>query len=61
MRSDLVTEFDVRSEVLIRELLARETPGVAIVAEEQGGTASDLTCTSSTSWKSSRAPEGVFR
>lgn len=42
-RSDLVTEFDLRSEALIRERLARETPGMAIVAEEQGGIASGLT------------------
>ncbi len=38
-RRDLVTEYDLRSEALIRERLARETPGIAIVAEEQGGTA----------------------
>jgi myo-inositol-1(or 4)-monophosphatase len=42
-RSDLVTEFDLRSELLIRERLSRETPDVAIVGEEQGGTASGLT------------------
>lgn len=42
-RSDLVTEFDLRSERRIRELLARETPDVAIVGEEQGGSASALT------------------
>jgi myo-inositol-1(or 4)-monophosphatase len=42
-RSDLVTEYDVRSETLIRERLARDTPGVAIVGEEQGGTARGLT------------------
>ncbi|HVU03210.1 MAG TPA: inositol monophosphatase family protein [Polyangiaceae bacterium] len=42
-RWDLVTEFDVKSERRIRELLLRETPEVAIVAEEGGGTASGLT------------------
>lgn len=41
--SDLVTEFDTRSEALIRERLGHETPNVAIVAEEQGGHASGLT------------------
>jgi myo-inositol-1(or 4)-monophosphatase len=40
---DLVTEFDTRSEMLIRERLTRETPGVAIVGEEGGGTASGVT------------------
>ena len=42
-RSDLVTEFDVRSEILIRERLGHETPDIPIVAEEQGGTAKGLT------------------
>jgi len=42
-RSDLVTEFDLRSEARIREFLGRETPDAAIVAEETGGTASGLT------------------
>jgi len=42
-RNDLVTEFDVRSESLIRERLARETPDMPIVAEEQGGMAGGLT------------------
>jgi myo-inositol-1(or 4)-monophosphatase len=42
-RSDLVTEYDTRSEALIRSRLERETPGVTIVAEEQGGLASGLT------------------
>lgn len=42
-RSDLVTEFDVRSEVLIREQLAARTPHLPIVGEEQGGTARGLT------------------
>jgi myo-inositol-1(or 4)-monophosphatase len=41
--TDLVTEYDTRSETLIRERLERETPGVSIVAEEQGGVASGLT------------------
>jgi myo-inositol-1(or 4)-monophosphatase len=38
---DLVTEFDVASEELIRDRLARETPHIAFVAEESGGTAGD--------------------
>jgi myo-inositol-1(or 4)-monophosphatase len=42
-RSDLVTEYDVRSEAQIRERLARETPDIPVVAEEQGGTARGLT------------------
>jgi myo-inositol-1(or 4)-monophosphatase len=42
-RSDLVTLYDLRSEALIRERLSRETPDVAIVAEEGGGTARGLT------------------
>jgi myo-inositol-1(or 4)-monophosphatase len=42
-RSDLVTVYDTRSEALIRRRLALETPGVSIVAEEQGGEASGLT------------------
>jgi myo-inositol-1(or 4)-monophosphatase len=42
-RYDLVTEYDVRSEALIRERLARETPGIGVVGEEQGGTRRGLT------------------
>jgi len=42
-RSDLVTEYDLRSEAFIREELARLSPGVALVGEEQGGTAHGLT------------------
>jgi myo-inositol-1(or 4)-monophosphatase len=41
--TDLVTEFDIRCEALIRERLALQTPGVAIVGEEQGGTPDGLT------------------
>jgi myo-inositol-1(or 4)-monophosphatase len=37
-RADLVTEFDLASERLIRKRLAERTPEIAIVAEEQGGT-----------------------
>lgn len=37
-RADLVTEFDLASERLIRQRLAERTPEIAIVAEEQGGT-----------------------
>jgi myo-inositol-1(or 4)-monophosphatase len=36
-RADLVTEYDFASERLIRQRLAERTPGLAIVAEEQGG------------------------
>lgn len=42
-RSDLVTDFDLASESLIRDRLGAETPGVAVVAEERGGTPSGLT------------------
>jgi myo-inositol-1(or 4)-monophosphatase len=42
-RHDLVTEFDTRSEALIRERLARETPDIAVVGEEGGGTAGSMT------------------
>ncbi|HEY3592555.1 MAG TPA: inositol monophosphatase family protein [Polyangiaceae bacterium] len=35
---DLVTEFDIASEDLIRERLAQETPSIPVVAEEKGGT-----------------------
>lgn len=38
-RTDLVTAFDLRSEAHIRERLAVLSPGVAIVGEEQGGSA----------------------
>ena len=37
-RADLVTEYDLASERLIRQRLAERTPEIAIVAEEQGGT-----------------------
>src|SRR5262249_34091672 len=41
---DLVTEFDLRCEELIREILSQEAPGVPIVGEEQGGqVGADLT------------------
>jgi len=36
-RADLVTEYDLASEQLIRKRLAERTPGLAIVGEEQGG------------------------
>ncbi|HVW25241.1 MAG TPA: inositol monophosphatase family protein [Polyangiaceae bacterium] len=42
-RRDLVTEFDTRSEDLIRERLHRETPGIAVVGEEGGGVPSGVT------------------
>jgi myo-inositol-1(or 4)-monophosphatase len=42
-RRDLVTEFDTRSEELIRARLMRETPGVAVVGEEGGGSPSGVT------------------
>ena len=38
-RADLVTEYDVKSERLIRARLAERTPGLPIVGEEEGGTA----------------------
>lgn len=38
---ELFTEFDVRSEELVREGLGRLSPGVAIVGEEKGGAPSD--------------------
>ena len=36
-KNDLVTEFDLKSEALIRERLHRATPELGIVAEEGGG------------------------
>lgn len=39
--ADLVTEFDLASERLIRTRLAERTPEIPIVGEEEGGTASD--------------------
>jgi myo-inositol-1(or 4)-monophosphatase len=42
-RRDLVTEFDTRSEKLIRERLGRATPDVALVGEEGGGAPSGVT------------------
>ncbi|HWZ89973.1 MAG TPA: inositol monophosphatase family protein [Polyangiaceae bacterium] len=38
-RADLVTDFDLASERLIRQRLTERTPEIAIVAEEQGGVA----------------------
>jgi myo-inositol-1(or 4)-monophosphatase len=38
-RADLVTEYDLASERLIRQRLAQRTPEIAVVAEEQGGSA----------------------
>ncbi|MEO8745987.1 MAG: inositol monophosphatase family protein [Candidatus Dormiibacterota bacterium] len=37
---DYVTAFDRRSEAAILEVLAREAPGIAVLAEEGGGTRS---------------------
>ena len=37
---DLVTEVDLASERVIRELLTREAPGIAIQGEEEGGVTS---------------------
>ena len=42
-QKDLVTEFDLRSETLIRERLSALTPDIPVVGEEQGGTPSTLT------------------
>jgi myo-inositol-1(or 4)-monophosphatase len=36
-RADLVTEYDLASERLIRKRLAERTPEIPVVAEEQGG------------------------
>src|SRR3982751_2423539 len=36
-RGDYVTATDRRSEVAILEVLGREAPGVAVLAEERGG------------------------
>jgi myo-inositol-1(or 4)-monophosphatase len=38
---ELFTEYDVRSEELVRRELERRTPGIPIVGEEQGGKAGD--------------------
>jgi myo-inositol-1(or 4)-monophosphatase len=35
---DYVTKFDRQSETAILEVLAREAPGIAVLAEERGGT-----------------------
>ena len=35
--AELFTEYDVRSEELVRGLLEQKTPGIAIVGEESGG------------------------
>jgi myo-inositol-1(or 4)-monophosphatase len=37
---DLVTEWDLKSEEIIRNVLAERTPGIAILAEENGQTGS---------------------
>ena len=42
-RHDLVTEYDLRSEHSIRVALARETPDMPVVGEEEGGIARGLT------------------
>jgi len=36
---DLVTEWDARSEELIRRVLGERTPGIAVIGEEGGGSA----------------------
>lgn len=41
--ADLVTQYDVASERLIRQRLAERTPELAVVGEEQGGTPSGPT------------------
>jgi myo-inositol-1(or 4)-monophosphatase len=40
---DLVTEYDMRAEELIRERLGRRVPELPVVAEEGGGTAGAVT------------------
>ncbi len=42
-RHDLVTEFDLQSERLLRQRLGQRTPELALVGEEQGGEASGPT------------------
>ena len=42
-RSDLVTEYDLKSERLIRARLAERTPSLHVVGEEEGGEASGAT------------------
>lgn len=42
-KADLVTEYDLESERLIRARLAERTPELALVGEEQGGTAAGPT------------------
>ncbi len=42
---DLVTEFDRRSEAVIRERVARELPGLSLIAEESGGSTRPGTAT----------------
>ena len=37
-KGDYVTAADTRSEAAILEVLAREAPGIAVLAEEEGGT-----------------------
>ncbi len=39
--AELFTEYDVRSEELVRERLQQRTPGIAIVGEEHGGEPGD--------------------
>ncbi len=39
-QADLVTEFDLSAERLIRERLAQLTPSIPLIAEEEGGTKS---------------------
>ncbi len=41
-RSDLVTEYDERSELFVREGLARAFPSHTVVGEEMGGVAGEL-------------------
>jgi len=41
---DLVTEWDVRSEQLIRRVLEEHAPGVPVIGEEGGGTRTDDVC-----------------
>jgi myo-inositol-1(or 4)-monophosphatase len=41
---DLVTEWDTRSEELIRRVLEEHAPGIPVIGEEGGGTATDDVC-----------------
>lgn len=41
---DLVTEWDMKSEELIRKVLEEHAPGIPVIGEEGGGVATDEVC-----------------